>query len=201
MICAMLAAGGLTLAAAFAPGWPMLLVLRFLTGLALAGVPAIAMAYVAEEVDGSAVGSAMGLYVAGSALGGMGGRLIASLVADGGGWRLALAVVGIVGLVMAEIFRRLAPPSRRFAPGGSGSGGSFRSLLRDRALPILYAEAFILMGVFVTIYNYAGFRLMAPPYGLGQRAVGAVFLLYIVGSASSASLPGAGGGGCSGWRC
>jgi len=42
------------------------------------------------------------------------------------------------------------------------------------------------LGVFVTIYNYAGFRLLAPPYGLSQAAVGFVFLLYILGSASSA---------------
>ena len=41
------------------------------------------------------------------------------------------------------------------------------------------------MGVFVTVYNYAAFRLVAPPYRLGQAAVGAVFLLYLLGSVSS----------------
>ena len=53
-------------------------------------------------------------------------------------------------------------------------------------LALLYAEAFVLMGVFVAVYNYAGFRLTAAPYRLGQGAVGAVFLLYVLGSASSA---------------
>ena len=88
----MFAAGALTLAAAVAPGWSALLALRLLTGVALAGVPAVAMAYVAEEVDAASVGAAMGLYIAGSALGGMGGRLVASLVADVAGWRWALGV-------------------------------------------------------------------------------------------------------------
>ncbi len=189
MIAAMVAAGALTLAAAVVPGWSGLLVLRFLTGVALAGVPAVAMAYVAEEVDAASVGSAMGLYIAGSALGGMGGRLVASLVADVGGWRWAVAAVGIAGLAMAEAFRRLAPVSQNFTPSVSRPGAMLRgatTLFADRAMPLLYAGAFLLMGVFVTIYNYAGFRLMAPPYALSQAAVGAVFLLYVLGSASSA---------------
>ena len=189
MIAAMFAAGALTLAAAVVPGWSGLLVLRFLTGVALAGVPAVAMAYVAEEVDAAAVGAAMGLYIAGSALGGMAGRLVVSIVADLEGWRWALAAVGIAGLAMAEAFRRLAPQSRNFTPSVGRPGALLRSagsLFVDRAMPLLYLEAFLLMGVFVTIYNYAGFRLMSPPYGLSQAAVGGVFLLYVLGSVSSA---------------
>jgi len=188
MVAAMMAAGILTLAAAVAPGWYMLLALRLLAGLALAGVPAVAMAYVAEEVDAASVGSAMGLYIAGSALGGMGGRLIASLVAAVADWRWALAVVGLAGLAMAETFRRLAPPSRRFVASAGGWLALPRGapmLFRDAGLRLLYAEAFVLMGAFVTIYNYAGFHLLAPPYSLGQGAVGAVFLLYALGSISS----------------
>ncbi|KQU56917.1 hypothetical protein ASG67_17510 [Sphingomonas sp. Leaf339] len=188
MVAAMMSAGVLTVAAAVAPGWYALLALRLLAGLTLAGVPAVAMAYVAEEVDAASVGSAMGLYIAGSALGGMGGRLVASGVAAMTDWRWALAAVGLTGLVMADIFRRLAPTSRRFV----ASSGSWLTLLRgaaplfrDAGLRLLYAEAFILMGVFVTVYNYVGFHLLGPPYSLGQGAVGAVFLLYALGSVSS----------------
>ncbi len=185
MILAMMAASVLTLSAAVAPSWSLLLLLRFFTGLALAGVPGVAIAYVAEEVDASSIGAAMGLYIAGSALGGMGGRLVASLVADVGGWRWAVGSVGLAGLLMAFAFRRLAPHSRRFVPESPGLG-AMRLLFRDRALPLLYAEAFLIMGVFVTVYNYAAFRLVAPPYSLSQALVGAVFLLYVLGSFSSA---------------
>ena len=51
--------------------------------------------------------------------------------------------------------------------------------LRDPVLRLLYLLAFLLMGAFVTLYNYAGFRLLALPYGLSQAAVSAVFLLYL----------------------
>jgi YNFM family putative membrane transporter len=189
MVAAMFLAGLFSLATAVAPDWTTLLALRFATGVALAGVPAVAMAYVAEEVDAGSVGSAMGLYIAGSAIGGMAGRLGVSLIADVADWRWALGIVGLAGLAMAEAFRRLAPESRGFVRRSRQRGGAWqitRTLFADRALPLLYAEAFLLMGCFVTIYNYVGFRLMAPPYQLGHAAVGAIFLLYLLGSASSA---------------
>lgn len=188
MVAAMITAALLTVAAAVVPGWYGLLALRLLAGLALAGVPAVAMAYVAEEVDSASIGAAMGLYIAGSALGGMGGRLVASFVAAAADWRWALASVGLIGLALAEAFRRLAPPSRRFAPSDAGWLALPRgaaALFRDPGLRLLYVESFLLMGAFVTIYNYAGFHLLAPPYGLGQATIGAVFLLYVLGSVSS----------------
>jgi YNFM family putative membrane transporter len=46
------------------------------------------------------------------------------------------------------------------------------------------------MGAFVTIYNYAGFRLMAPPYRLSQTQLGLIFAVYVFGIAAS-SLAGA----------
>ncbi len=188
MVAAMITAALLTVAAAVVPGWYALLALRLLAGLALAGVPAVAMAYVAEEVDSASIGAAMGLYIAGSALGGMGGRLVASLVAAVADWRWALASVGLIGLALADAFRRLAPPSRRFAPSDAGWWALPRgaaALFRDPGLRLLYVESFVLMGAFVTIYNYAGFHLLAPPYGLSQATIGAVFLLYVLGSLSS----------------
>ncbi len=188
MVLAMFGAGLLTMLTAFAPGWTALLGLRLLTGLALAGMPAVAMAYVSEEIDPHSVGRAMGLYIAGSGVGGMAGRLGVSLMTELADWRWALALAGLTGLVMAEAFRRLAPPSRRFTPHPVHPAAVFdagKTLFRDRAMPLLYAEAFLLMGVFVTIYNFVGFRLIAPPFSLSHAAIGAVFLLYLLGSVSS----------------
>jgi YNFM family putative membrane transporter len=183
------AAALLTTATAALPGWDGHLVMRLLTGLSLAGVPAVAMAYVAEEVDAASIGPAMGLYVAGTAVGGMAGRLGAAVLADLIGWRSAIGAVGTAGLIVALLVWRTLPPSRGFAAhrhGPRSFAGGLGRLLSDAALPWLYAEAFLLMGAFVTVYNYAGFRLIAPPYSLSQSAVGAIFLLYLVGSYSSA---------------
>ena len=189
MMTASLFAGSvLTLTSAVLPGWNTLLVTRFLTGIALAGIPAVAMAYVAEEVSGSTIGAAMGLYIAGSAIGGMAGRIGASVMADLFGWRVALATIGGCSLVGALVFWRAAPPSRGFVSrkhDWSSFTASMRILKNDAALPWLYCEGFLLMGSLVTVYNYVSFHLLAPPYSLSQSAVGAIFLFYIVGSFSS----------------
>jgi YNFM family putative membrane transporter len=188
MTGSLFAAASLTVLSAVLPGWHTLLITRFLTGVALAGIPAIAMAYAAEEVHPGSIGGAMGLYIAGAAIGGMAGRLGASVICDLFGWRIALASVGVSGLMGAAVFSWAAPPSRAFVARQHDWRSfleSVKSLSGDAALPWLYAEAFLLMGTFVTIYNYAGFHLLSAPYSLSQTAVGAIFLFYIVGSFSS----------------
>src|SRR5258708_25421661 len=43
------------------------------------------------------------------------------------------------------------------------------------------------MGAFVTIYNYGGFRLLAPPYRLNQTQIGLIFLSYVFGMFASSA--------------
>ncbi len=113
MVAAMFLAGLFTVGAALAPSWPLLLAFRVASGLALAGVPAVAMAYVAEEVDPGLVGAAMGLYIAGSAIGGMSGRLGVSLIAAMADWRWAMAATGSAALPR---FRAIERRPRRTRP-------------------------------------------------------------------------------------
>jgi YNFM family putative membrane transporter len=60
-----------------------------------------------------------------------------------------------------------------------------RMHLRDDGLPWLFALGFLLMGVFVSLYNYISYRLLAAPFGLGQTAVGLLSVLYLTGMFSS----------------
>lgn len=179
----------LTLAAAVAPNWPTLLTLRALAGLTLSGVPAVAMAYLSEEMDAKALGLAMGLYISGNAIGGMTGRLVTGAVTDFFSWRVAIATIGVLALLAAVAFWRSLPSSANFTPHPlrwREIPKSFLHHFRDPGLPWLFTEAFLLMGGFVTLYNYIGFRLLAPPYKLSQTTVGAIFIVYLGGSASSA---------------
>lgn len=179
----------LEIAVAVAPNWPLVLVLRALEGLALGGAPAVAMAYLAEEIAPDGLGAAMGLYIGGNAAGGMAGRVVTGLVAEHSDWRTALAVIGGLGLVAALGFLALLPASRNFAPAPFAGLGphvaAWRRHLGDGALRALFAVAFLAMGGFVTVYNYVGFRLMAPPFDLGQAAVGAIFVVYVAGIVAS----------------
>ena len=189
MTASLCASSLLTLATAFVPHWHQLLVLRTLEGIALGGVPAVAMAWLAEEMHPDGLGLSMGLYVGGTAIGGMAGRVITGIVTDLFGWRAAVAVIGVLGLLSMLAFRSLLPPSRHFAPKrGLGFAHHRAALLRHFArpgLPMLFAMGFVLMGSFVTMYNYIGYRLIAPPYHMSQAAIGAIFLVYLTGVVAS----------------
>lgn len=189
MFASLIAAAALELAAAAAPTWEILLTLRALEGLALGGAPAVAMAYLAEEIEPAGLGSAMGLYIGGNALGGMAGRVVTGLVADLADWRVALAVIGGLGLASALGFVALLPPSKNFAPRPprpvSAHLAAWGRHLADPRLALTFAIGFLAMGGFVTTYNYVGFRLAAPPFDLGQAAAGAIFVVYLSGILAS----------------
>jgi MFS transporter, YNFM family, putative membrane transport protein len=188
MVTAMALAAALTVLCALAQNHLQLLVLRALLGLALGGMPAIAMAYLGEEIEPASLGLSMGLYISGSAFGGMAGRVLTSVLSDYFSWRLALAVMGTAGLAAAWEFWRSLPASRHFAPARGGwraMRDGFRLHLTDAGLPLLFALAFLLMGSFVSLYNYIAYRLLGGPYGLSQSTVGAVSFLYLLGIYSS----------------
>jgi YNFM family putative membrane transporter len=187
--------GSLVLAAVIATtsaavaDFTQLLVLRALLGAVLAGLPAAAMAYLSEEVAPDAQGRAMGLYIGGNALGGMSGRFLAALFTDWSSWRMALAALGVLGLVAAVVFWRGLPPSRHFRPREASLGRiarDVRAIASDPGLPWLFVTGFLLMGTLVGLFNYLPFRLGEAPYHLGHTAIGAIFLLYAVGTWASA---------------
>jgi YNFM family putative membrane transporter len=188
MVASLVLAAALTAVSAAAPTWTTLLAARAAIGVALAGLPAIAMAYVGEEIDARAVGLVMGIYVSGTAFGGMAGRLLAAVLADAGSWRLAVGVTGALGLAAAAIVWAILPGSTRFARRPFSPRGLLRAYadqLRTPAIALLLAEGFLFMGTFMAVYNYVGFRLLGPPYGLSPAATGTIFLLYVVGMVSS----------------
>ena len=189
MVSSLAASSLATVFAALARDWTILLVLRALTGLALSGLPAVAMAYLADEMAPSALGLAMGLYIAGSTLGGMASRLAASILADHWSWRVPIAASGVEGLLGAVFLAYALPRERVFAHVTLDLRGLARSLagqFGDPGLRLLFAEGFLVMGALVCTYNYIGFRLAAPPFSLSQTTIGFVFALYLVGAASSA---------------
>jgi predicted MFS family arabinose efflux permease len=189
MIVAVVSATVLGLLSAWAPTFELVLALRLLEGAALGGVPALAMAYLNEEVDARAASIAAGWFVGGTTVGGLLGRVVATPVADVTSWRVGMTTVSVMAALAAVAFVVLAPRERRFVAVRVGSllDQTRRVLinLQDRALVGLYLSAFLLMGGFVAVYNYLGFRLSAEPYLLPGWAVGLVFLAYLAGTVSA----------------
>jgi YNFM family putative membrane transporter len=172
---------------ALTPAWWALLVLRALQGFALAGLPAVAVAYLREELHPSVSAGAIGLYVSGTAIGGLTGRLLTGFLTELGGWRTALAGTAVLAVACAVAVRVLLPPSRRFTrvPPEARLLRHLAAGFTDPALLALYGMAALLMGGFVAVYNAGTFRLESEPYALTPSLASLVFLAYLLGSASS----------------
>lgn len=174
----------------FAPSLGSLVVLRGLQGAALAGLPASATAYLAEEVRPRFLVTAIGLFVAGNSVGGMSGRVITGWVAQEWGWRVAVGVIGAVAVACAIAFRLLLPAPRHFTPGSLRPrvlARTVRDHLADPLLCRLYAIGALFMTVFGGVYTVIGYRLTEAPFSLPQGIVGSVFLVYLVGTVSAST--------------
>lgn len=183
-----LVATALSLLLALAPGIGSLVGLRALQGIAVAGVPAVMMSFLSEEIRADHLGRVMGLYIAGTTLGGLLGRLVPSSVLGFTDWRGAVLIGGLVALLWAAVCAWALPPQRNFTPKQitvRHELAAFRRHLRDRRLLTLFILPFLMMGAFVSVYNYLGFRLTGD-FGLPQALAGLMFILYLSGTWSSA---------------
>ncbi|MFJ5379020.1 MFS transporter [Pectobacterium sp. CHL-2024] len=188
MVVSLMLAAICTVICAFMTSWNGVLVMRAMMGLSLSGVAAVAMSYLSEEIHPSVLAFSMGLYISGNSIGGMSGRLVSGVLTDYFPWRVAIGTIGVLALIAAITFWRILPDSRHFRPGSLRP----KTLLlnsklhwRDAGLPLLFLEGFLLMGAFVTLFNYIGYRLLAPPYLLSQAVVGLLSVVYLTGSYSS----------------
>ncbi|AWW37950.1 MFS transporter [Streptomyces cadmiisoli] len=174
----------------FAPSLGALVALRAVQGAALAGLPASAAAYLAEEVRPRALITAIGLFVAGNSIGGMSGRVLTGWVAQEWGWRIAVGALGLVAVACAVAFRLLLPAPKHFVPGSPRPrvlARTVRDHLADPLLRRLYAIGALFMTVFGGVYTVIGYRLTEEPFSLPQGIVGSIFLVYLVGTVSAST--------------
>ena len=178
----------LLLLSAILPIWSVFLTTRVMIGLTVSGVAAVAMTYIGEEVAAKDVGFAMGLYISGTAIGGMSGRLLAGVLVDFISWQSATLIIGLVNLCIATIFYFLLPKSRNFQAYPiklSRFLTAFQHNLSDPKLRILFLQGFILMGCFVSVFNYLSYRLIQSPFELSHVWIGVISITYLAGIYSS----------------
>jgi YNFM family putative membrane transporter len=173
--------------AAFAADVPALIAWRFLQGLLLPPIFAVAVAYIGDEWPPAEVAGVAGIYIAGSSVGGFCGRFMPGLLSDLIGWRgafLALAGLSLLGAIVVAL---LLPREKGFVRS-EGLGASARQMLRHLKNPQLLATFGIGFGVlfnFIAVFTYVSFHLAAPPYNFSSTLLGAIFVTYLVGTVVS----------------
>ncbi|NEA03760.1 MFS transporter, partial [Streptomyces sp. SID10116] len=121
---------------------------------------------------------------------GMSGRIVTGWVAQAWGWRAAVGVIGVVAVLCAVAFRALLPAPRHFAPGPLSPKSLARTVRTHLSNPLLcrlYAIGALFMTVFGAVYTVIGYRLTEAPFSLPQGVIGSIFLVYLVGTVSSAA--------------
>ncbi len=177
-----------------APSFEVLLALRGVSGLALGALPALAIAHLVAQARPGRVSAIGGLYIAGTTIGGLTGRVLTGAVGGVAGWRWGLATTATLVVIAAIVFvillprDHLDPEAARTRPRPGRNRGRIRLALADRTVWVFYAQAFLLMGGFVTVYNLLAFRLLDDPYRLPASIVSLLFLTYLVGTVGSSGV-------------
>jgi Arabinose efflux permease len=188
MLLTMSGATLLTLLLSFTKDYTSMLVLRAVQGILLAGLPAIAIAWMGDEFSRKAMLLAVGLYIGGNSLGGISGRLIGGFVGDWLGWSEAFLVMTLLSIICLLLFALLLPPSQHFEPRplrprqmAADLGGH----LRNPLLLLAYLIGGFNFFIFVNQYSYITFVLAEVPYNLPASLLGMLFLTYLSGTFGS----------------
>ena len=169
-------------------GFELALLMRLIEGFMLGGVPALAVAYLNEEVSPKIAVAAEGTYISGTSLGGLIGRIVAAPVGEQLGWKVGMLTVTVIAAVCVIVFLRLAPAAQNFTPRRVKPREVLPALtgnLRSPLLWTLYLQGFLTMGGFVAMYNFLGFHLAGPPFSIPLWIASFVFLAYLAGTWSS----------------
>lgn len=169
----------------FMPTIELFVAVRFVEGFMLAGLPAIAVTALAETVTPSALGGAVGAFIAGNSMGGLAARILAAGFSDHFDWRGGLFAVGIVSVIAAALFLWFMPQTTTPASPGLPILRATIENLRNPGVMVMVAQAFLLMGGFVAAYNYLSFRLQDAPFGLSLSQISWLYVAYIAGALAS----------------
>ncbi|WP_193095851.1 MFS transporter [Brevibacterium sp. FME17] len=205
-------AGGVVLAALlalilpFMPSPELLIAVRFLQGVAIAAVPATAMAYLSLRLPAAALPGAIGVYIAGNTIGGLSSRLLTGLAAEILGWHGGLAFTATVSLLFglivvwllrhdlfttskSEAARAAAEAEPKSSAAAQPSADAHTASPPRRAIiPLgsglwrIYLTGFLCMLVFGGSFTMLGTRLQQDPWRLSEGAVALFFLIYLVGT-------------------
>ena len=180
----LLASSVFSVAASFSPVFWLLILLSAAKGFLLAGATSVSMAYIGEEVSDRNKARIMALYIAGNALGGMGGRFIASWIGAVSDWRIASVSIGLLCAVFALLFLIFSPKSTHFTPKKESLHTlvvANLQLITSKSLVPFYLTGGLILGVFVSLYNYMGFYLIKEPFNLPEYSIHYIYLMYIFG--------------------
>ncbi|KAF0822171.1 putative MFS-type transporter [Cytobacillus firmus] len=171
-----------------APNFETFLVLRFLQGFCIAGLPAAAIAYLGEELAPGSISLGITMYIAANAIGGMAGRIFVGYIADMASWQTSVYCLFGFSILLFIIYFMTLPKSHYFKPSErsvqkdlSGMG----SHLKNTKLFPAFAMGILLQFSFTGVWTYLPFYLEQDPFNLSVKNISFTYLAYSFGIAGS----------------
>ncbi|ELB1480918.1 MFS transporter [Vibrio parahaemolyticus] len=161
---------------------------RALIGIALAAFAAVAVAYMAEELDKHAFSMAIGTYIAANSLGGIAGRISGGLLADNFSVDVAIEVMMVVTLIGVICVHYLLPKQRNFTPSSNSLRHQNRAIIghfRNQRVWFAMLIGGLNFALFVNLYSVMGFRLVSAPHNVPVGLASLIFICYLGGTFSS----------------
>ncbi|EHJ9978423.1 MFS transporter [Vibrio parahaemolyticus] len=161
---------------------------RALIGIALAAFAAVAVAYMAEELDKHAFSMAIGTYIAANSLGGIAGRISGGLLADNFSVDVAIEVMMVVTLIGVICVHYLLPKQRNFTPSSSSLRHQNRAIIghfRNQRVWFAMLIGGLNFALFVNLYSVMGFRWVSAPHNVPVGLASLIFICYLGGTFSS----------------
>lgn len=174
----------------FVQNFDVLVFLRLVQGVCLAGLPAIAMAFISEEVSPVSQASAIGIYISGNAFGGAFGRIFTNYISSLYGLENGLLAISILSVIATVLFVVMLPPSRHFVKVELNMRellGAYKDHLMNRALLQPFMLGLLLMGGNIALFNYISFELINN-YGIKAQYVSFLYFLFLLGIISSMTI-------------
>jgi YNFM family putative membrane transporter len=172
-----------TLLIAFVADFSLFLALRTVQGLFVAGIAAIAMAYIVEEFPPHIVGRIIGIYFSSMVAAGFTGRVLSGVLSGLFHWKATFITFGIMNLAGAWAMYRFLPESKKFTQT-SGFKDSFMGMLGhfcNRRLVGVFFIGFMLFFAFTGAFTYVTFYLSEAPFNVSAVGLGLIFGVYITG--------------------
>ncbi|OQQ03949.1 MFS transporter [Vibrio campbellii] len=165
-----------------------LVVCRALIGVALAAFAAVAVAYMAEELDKHAFSMAIGTYIAANSLGGIAGRISGGLLADNFSIDVAIEVMMLFTLIGVVSVHYLLPKQKNFTPSSSSLRHHNKAIIghfKNQRVWFAMLIGGLNFALFVNLYSVMGFRLVSAPHNVPVGLASLIFVCYLGGTFSS----------------
>lgn len=165
----------------FIDSYFVIVLLRFVQGFTLAGVPASALAYIGEEIDLKSSHIATALYISSNPLGGMIGRILAGFISERYHWQLSLFIIVVFGIFVFLFVLFALPKSRNFVPSAKSFKEDFIGFsyhLKNPALLLMFGLGIVLQVTFTGTWTYLPFHLTATPFSLSLETISLIYFAY-----------------------